>query len=912
MATGLSHNSASAILSAVLALTASLPVSAKDNRIRLGVFESKGMYELAADGEVSGGFCYEYMMQVSNYTGWDYEFVYGSFTQLYDLLKEGQIDILPYANWNVQREGEVLFSAQPLTQEEYCLAGNPGNAHTDAAGNLTGGAVISTIAGADYNTLLDKYLRDNGIRARIRYRQYVDEIWEDVRSGQADAAIWTSVSYSDDDWSIFGSIGKKPTYICVAKNRPELKERIDEAADLIDKETPVLKESLVAKYFHSNPIRKKLSQEEQAWINAHPVLHIGCFMNDAPFIILFDNEKRTASGLTPIIVSAIIDRLGLDITADYQCFSSMDEIEAALDSGTIDVIVPFYPSHYIARSHNLVNSNEISTTAMDLIFPEGSSYSQAIEKIAVQDTKLGLFYLKENFPNSLASGTQTIHAAVEKVAAGEATGALAQDVITSNLLEEYDNLTSMVLPNGCSSCFAARLEDYPLIRILNRGLLFIPQTEIASLSAQFSNRMPVSVKEFLTSHRAITVQLIISLIILIALVITTASLFMMKRKADAASRDKTTFLFNMSHDLRTPMNAIMGFASMARKEISDPGKANGFLEKIEMAGHQLLVLINQALEMARLDSGSLQFNRKPVNLQKQYDSYVAVLSEQSRNQGVKFRHQLKDVTHFNVLADDARMSQIVLNIAGNAIRLASKGGQIDFSLCETEPRKTGYATFVFSVAGTGTGMDEEFKKALFEPLAREKGQTGNSTSKSWLGMSIVRRLVDLTGGSIDVRPQSDKGTRCNITIDLKINGNARTGSNGVQARYDGKRVLLVDDNKMNREIARYILEDKGITVEEAIDGNFAVSMVGSSFAKGDYLRYDLIIMDIQMPTMNGYDATRAIRRIMESAQIHIPIVALSANSFEEDRRKSREAGMDEHLAKPIDSDCLNEVLARYL
>ncbi len=917
------RNITSAILFAVLAITVSLPVPARaavpasnngqnSSRIRLGVFESKGMYELSADGEVSGGFCYEYMMQISNYTGWDYEFVYAPFTQLYAMLKNGQIDILPYINLNPRRSGEVLFSALPLTQEEYYIAGPSDSVSADSGSVLADGAVISTIADADYNTLLEEYLRDNGINARTVYRQYVNDIWRDVRAGRADATIWTNVSYSDDDWNILGYFGKKPTYIGISKSRTDLKERIDEASDLIDKESPAFKESLILKYFHSNPVRKNLSQEEQEWISAHPVLHIGCFTNDAPYILLYDNEKRTAQGLTPTIVNSIIDRLDLDITADYQCFASMDEIEAALDSGLIDVIVPFYPSHHIAQKHNLVSSNVISTTTMDLIFPKNSNYRQAIEKIAVQDTKLGQFYLEDNFPNSQAAGTQSIHGAVDMVANGEATGALAQTIITDRLLEEYSNLTSMVLPNGCSTCFAARLEDYPIIRILNRGLLFIPQAEISALSAQFSGRMPISVKEFLASHKAITVQLILLLAVLIALAVTTVRLVITKRRADAASRAKTTFLFNMSHDLRTPMNAIMGFTSMAKKEIADPDKTNDLLEKIEMAGHQLLVLINQSLEMVRLDSGNMEFDRKQVNLKKQFDSFVAVLSEQALSQGVSFRHNIGDMVHYDVWADDARMGQIVLHIAGNAIKFTQKGGQIDFTLRETESRKAGYATYVFSVADNGIGMSEDFQKVLFEPFTREKNSTESRIHGTGLGMSIVKRILDLVGGGIEVKSQPGKGTRFDITIDLKIDDSAHGGSTGSKARYDGKRILLVDDNKMNREIARYILEDKGIAVEEAIDGNYAVSMVGSTFSNGDYRHYDLIVMDIQMPTLNGYDATRAIRRICESAQIHIPIVALSANSFEEDRRKSREAGMDDHLAKPIDPDRLNEVLACYL
>ena len=389
------------------------------------------------------------------------------------------------------------------------------------------------------------------------------------------------------------------------------------------------------------------------------------------------------------------------------------------------------------------------------------------------------------------------------------------------------------------------------------------------------------------------------------------------RSAEVANRSKSSFLFNMSHDIRTPMNAIKGFTAMAKKYAGDTDKVRDYLDKIDISGQQLITLINQVLEMSRIESGRIGFDEKPVDIRERFSSMVTVVEAQARLKGLDFHASLENVTHFRVLADDSRMGQIALNVAGNAIKYTPEGGRVDFVLKEIPPRKSGCATMVFTVKDTGIGMSPEFLDRLFEPFSRENNTTVSGIQGTGLGMSIVKNLVDLKEGSIAVASKPGEGTRFDITLDFIIDAENAEAPAPAEKKTDpgsfaGRRILLVEDNEMNREIARDMLDEYGFIVEEAEDGSVAAEKCRAAAQRGEYGYYDLILMDIQMPVMNGYDATRAIRAIPVPDGTRIPIIAMTANAFEEDRRNAFAAGMDEHLAKPIDARGLLEMLSRFL
>ena len=381
--------------------------------------------------------------------------------------------------------------------------------------------------------------------------------------------------------------------------------------------------------------------------------------------------------------------------------------------------------------------------------------------------------------------------------------------------------------------------------------------------------------------------------------------------AHAASNAKTVFLNSMSHDIRTPMNAITGYTRMAKKNINDSKVVEEYLDKIDVSGQQLLSLINQVLEMSRIESGKIVLVEEHADIVENAYAMQTMCGADVDKKGIKYTLTIKDVSHRYVLTDISRTNQILTNVISNSIKYTPEGGKIDYTVEELESDKQRYGLYKFTISDTGIGMSEEFQEHLFEEFARENTSTVSHIQGTGLGMSIVKKIVDLMGGTIDVKSKLGEGTSIAITIPMKLDENVGSDIENKESsqntNFEGKRLLLVEDNEMNREIATDILKEAGFIVEAAEDGDVSVDMVKNH--KPDY--YDAILMDIQMPRMNGYEATAAIRALPPE-EVHIPIIALSANAFEEDKQKSFEAGMDDHVSKPIDIKKLKETLARFL
>lgn len=379
------------------------------------------------------------------------------------------------------------------------------------------------------------------------------------------------------------------------------------------------------------------------------------------------------------------------------------------------------------------------------------------------------------------------------------------------------------------------------------------------------------------------------------------------KNAESANRAKSTFLFNMSHDIRTPMNAILGYTNMAQKCPVDE-KVAGYLNKIDISGNQLLSLINQVLDMSRIESGRIVLQEQKINLMEAAEIVRTVYAEQARGKKIDFSVELIDVEHVNVIGDFDRITQVCNNLNGNAIKYTPEGGTIKNVIREIPSDDPSYARFEFSVQDTGIGMSKEYIPHLFEEFSREESSTVRKIQGTGLGMSIVKKLVEIMNGTIDVTSEPEKGTCFVITLSLKIDDGSVTAAEKKEAVSEislkGMNVLLVEDIEMNREIAQDILNDYEINVDMAENGAEAVEKVKKSRPG----QYNLVLMDVQMPVMNGYEATRAIRALENRELAAIPVVAMTANAFEEDKQDALAAGMNAHISKPISIPKLVAVL----
>ena len=385
-------------------------------------------------------------------------------------------------------------------------------------------------------------------------------------------------------------------------------------------------------------------------------------------------------------------------------------------------------------------------------------------------------------------------------------------------------------------------------------------------------------------------------------------------KAQAASRSKQDFLFNMSHDIRTPMNAIIGFTNLAEQHLNDEEKMRDYLDKIMVSSKHLLALINDVLDMSRIENGKVNIEAFPVCITEQLQLVQNVVHSDIKEKGLTYIEKTENLEDVYVYADALHVNRVLMNILGNAVKFTPAGGTITFTVRERASARPGYAFYDFIIADTGIGMSEEFVGRIFEQFAREKTSTVSRTQGTGLGMSITKSIVDLMGGTIEVESQLGSGSCFTVTLEFKITskdivqGNISEQEVHASVDLSGKRVLLAEDNELNMEIAVAILEAAGFKVETVTDGSEALRAV--KVQPAGY--YDLILMDIQMPMMNGYEATRSIRALGNSEKANIPIIAMTANAFDEDKKNAHAAGMNAHVAKPIDTKALLQTLEQIL
>ena len=383
--------------------------------------------------------------------------------------------------------------------------------------------------------------------------------------------------------------------------------------------------------------------------------------------------------------------------------------------------------------------------------------------------------------------------------------------------------------------------------------------------------------------------------------------------AEHANRAKTAFLNNMSHDIRTPMNAIIGFTSLAAEHLDDREIIRDYLEKISTSGKHLLSLINDVLDMSRIESGSVKIENNKVHLPDILEDLKTIILESVHAKQQKLLVKMQDVVHEDIITDKLRLTQVLLNIVSNAVKFTPVGGTIHILVEEKASQKAGYAVYSFCIKDNGISMSKEFQEHVFDSFARERTVTESGITGTGLGMAITKNIVDLMGGTIHLTSKQGEGSEFIVTLECELANktvqNKQSSCPKAEKKhldYSGKKVLLVEDNELNREIATEILKSLGMKVDCAADGMEAVEIMSSEAGN----QYDMIFMDIQMPKMDGYTATREIRTLKDMKKANVPIIAMTANAFDEDRKKAIKAGMNGHIAKPIDLDVILQNLDR--
>lgn len=933
------------LLIAVSLLVGCLPAAAfaeagsPRKSVRVGYFTMENFMEGGDDGSLQSGFTYELLCEIAAYNHWDVEYVYGDFSDLYNRLADGEIDVLPNIIATEERRQNVLFDDFPLNEEHYYISALRGTADPgEAAPVVLKGKRLATVKDALEEKAFDVWAERNSISMAKVYCSGFDEAWNAVRTGKADYILNINNTAPDDSFVTLFEVGMNNVYFAVAKNRGDVLQDIDYAFGLMDDVSPFLIANLRQKYLNDSLSSRQLSAEEFAWVTGHEVLRIGGLKNDVPYA--YEDKSGAVVGTYVEMTEMILKNCSADqLRVEWTLYDSVQELRAALKAGELDLICPEYHSYAEADSNNLSISETVMNIPMGLLML-ATHPSGMLNSVAIGGTRPGLVYAKESFPNAEMVPLDSVDALVDAVADGKADAATAHIYALQDAIHgDTRRFRITPLSDPCEICYAALEENHELIMLMNRGYHLINQAERNSMELRntATKTRTETAKEFLLQNIPVIFFILLFIAAVIAYAVrrtissrklgkdleeirrqneiieaSRAELEVAKEQAQAADRAKTAFLFNMSHDIRTPMNAIIGFNNIALSHLDEKEVVRNSLNKISIGSRQLLSLINDVLDMARIESGTVRCETEPTDIKEAADNLMEIVRG-SIEKPLNIEVDSGAVVHSFVLVDRLHTERILTNILSNSVKYTPEGGTVRFSVRETPAGREHCYGYDFVIEDNGIGMSEEFLEHIYEEFSRERTSTVSGVQGTGLGMAITKRLTDLLGGTIDIQSRPGEGTKVTVHLDMEAADSDAVLQQSAPAVPDaaalqGKKILLVEDNELNREIAEDILSDAGVIVDTAEDGDIAVEKMRNARAG----QYDLILMDIQMPRMNGYEATMAIRSLPDHSLASVPIVAMTANAFEEDKQNAVDAGMNGHLSKPIDVPKLLQTLSDIL
>lgn len=892
-------------------------IEEENKTVRVGYFPYSNFQE-GSYGEHKQGAGYEYLQKISYITGWKYEYVYGSFKECLDMLADGKIDILGSVSYTPERAESIDFSTYAEGTEKYWIYTRED--HTDLTdGDLKqmNGCRIGVADGSYQKDLLEKWLDSNQIHAEVVACKGYDEMIEKLNADELDALVIPALSVNSDFIAI-ANIGAGDCYFGVSKSRPDLLKELNATLEEINNTETDYSSKLYARYEGKAVINYALNKEEKQWLDAHEnTIRVGYLKDNLPFC---GEENGKLTGILGTVLDTVQEKY--EITIKVVPCSTGVQMNEALQSGEIDIAGPIIQDFYIQEQFQVVLTDAIFDITPVVIY-KGNEYSSSLSVIATTETSLySELMVSLLFPDAEIKQYDTQQECLEAVANGK-VGATVIPSSKINLLNESPLTKSLSFAEMAKrqelAMFTTR-ENRRAATIINKAIDQSSNILNGVVLAQNSvSEKKMTLQDVLTEYAGFVIG--VSFVIIFGLLLLLYSLSVSRKKqmealkeaqdANAANIAKTTFLNHMSPDIRTPMNAIVGFTDIAMKRKPDK-EVEDCLKKIRQSSEYLMTLINDVLDISRIESGKLEYKPVLVDLRDMTDTVLSIARGYMENRDLNFYVSREELKNPYVMADELRIREVLLNIISNAVKFTKDGGTISF-VAENCPDKDEHHLIVrYHISDTGIGMSEEFQTRIFDEFSQENNGARTSYKGTGLGMAIAKRYVDLMGGKIEVSSRQGVGSAFTVEIPLLIAEHVLTEEKE-KLRKDidlhGLHVLLAEDNDLNAEIAIALLEEKGMIVTRTTDGKSALTQFCNTVPG----TFDLILMDIMMPEMNGYETTKAIRNLPDRPDgKEIPIIAMTANAFAEDVQAALKAGMDDHVAKPIDMSILISVITKYI
>ena len=906
--------------------------------IRVGSFEDTFNY--VGKNGVRQGYGYELMQALAGYTGWKFEYVKCDWSNCFDKLENGEIDIMGDISYTDERAQKMLFPEEPMGEEKYILYADLSNLDIGTYDfKFMDGKRVGVLMDTEPEIMLTEWENKNGIHTEHVNVNNDDVVEKKLANHEIDCFVSLEESlWSEQGISSVTTIGKSGIYFAINKERSDIKTELDYAMRQLEQDSPFFKADLYKKYF-TLAYNQSLTGEEKSWLEEHGSIRIG-FLNNDPAIFSMDEETGKLNGMLAEYISYAKDCLGNQrLKFGIQEYDDYNEMLRALQDHEIDMI--FYvgrnPDLAEKKGYTLTNTAwtySLMAVTDEKYFNENEAYSVAV----VKEHEALKQHIAFSYPNWKLIDCDSLADATDMVLHQKADCFLMG---TSQALK-YDNnrdFKSIPLTKTMEACFAVRGGEGTLLSILNKTLKTMPSDMLTSTLAIYDSTADKVtfydfVKDNMLAFFATAGFFGLSIIAIILVFLRKArkaeaaaklaandtqklngKLEIALKKAEDASLAKTRFLNNMSHDIRTPMNVILGYAQLMEDELKgkDMPETSEHLEKLKQSGNLLLSIINNVLDMAKIESGKMEINENYGRLGAIRQSLFEIFEDEAKKKNLALHYTI-NVEHEHILTDTTKVKEIFVNILGNAIKYTPPGGSVIMSVEELPCNEPGYIIVRNRVSDTGIGMSEDYLTEIFEAFTREQNTTKSKIAGTGLGMSIVKKYVDLLGGTIEVESELGKGSTFTVTLKHKIADESyyvkkHLEESGISREIlKDRSILLAEDNDLNAEIAAVILERAGLKVERVEDGLQCISRITEMPAG----TYDIILMDIQMPKMDGYKATQTIRNLSDQEKACIPIIAMTANAFEEDKRAAIAAGMNGHIAKPIQVDKLLSILAEMI
>lgn len=908
------------VLTALTVLSAVTPAPARAadtdqqvKTVRVGWLVNNEGFQDGNPGERLSGWGYEYLQTLSYYTpGWKYEYVSGTFTELMNMLEAGDIDLMPNISYSEERAQKLLFSSNPEGTERYYIYAKPdrddlAKGDPQALQGLTIGCnpgVMQTFVG-------QQWLADEGITCTYKEMVSGGDLFDALTNGEVDAVIMNDTISSPNASPMF-YVGSSDYYFAVPKSRPDLMDDINAAMAAIARVNPRYNDEVKANYSAQNSGSSTLDSAETSWLKANGnTITLGYLKNQLPYCT--QNDDGEMEGSLATLATTLHDKFGINVKT--VAISNNKQLAKALSEGTIDVALPFFRDYWLAEQEGVIQSNSMGTVSLTAIH-SSNDLSKDLKNIAcTKGAIVNRFELENLFPDATVTEYPTASEALKALNKGKASCIIVPSTRLETIRETYDieDFETQDLTNTAElSCLISR-GNPQLLGIINKGIINAGE----SLSANSYSPTSYSAQEsdtlrFLYRNRTAAAAVIIC-ILLSGIVILVWSLQRARKerqKADTANAAKTAFLTRMSHDIRTPLNGILGLIEIEELKEGDMQVVRESRAKARVAANHLLSLINDILEMGRIEEHKMTLEHESFNLKELCDDALVLCKLRASDRGIVLINTSEPyAVDQSMIGSPTHIRRIIINLLDNSIKYNKHGGTVTFS-STVKPLNDARALFCFTIEDTGIGMTPEFLKHIYEPFAQESNDARSKFQGTGMGMPIVKSLIDMMGGTIEISSELGVGSTFNVQIPLDVDKNPQAREHldkqaGSCSLVD-MNVLLAEDNDLNAEIAQTLLESEGVIVTRASDGSEAVDLYVGRPAGS----FDAILMDIMMPGMDGYEATRTIRLSKKADAATIPIIALTANAFAEDAKTAHDAGMNAHLSKPLDFEKLKNMLAR--